>query len=70
MIYKVHLFIFEILSPKEVHNQGIQSRYTTKITSQGTQLIKNIQQQQKFFRIICENIKSFPTHIFWVVANT
>ena len=54
---KIHLFILEKL------------RYTTEITSQGTQQQQQ-QQQQKHFWVVCENIKSFPTYHFWVVANT
>ena len=49
MIYKAHLFIFERLSPKEVHNQGIKSRYTTEITSQVTQLRHKTSKNNKIF---------------------
>ena len=57
---KIHLFILE------------KSRYTTEITNQGTEPRSQVKvhNNKKHFWVVCENIKSFPTYHFWVVANT
>ena len=42
-------------------NQGTQPRSQVKVYNNNN---------NKHFRVVCENIKSFPTYCFWVVANT